>query len=275
MQPDDREQIYWALSELAEGKALDDTLVAESTLEAYRNGDLTDAEASDVERLLVRNQANRRRLEAIAGATPADASNATRNRVLDAAIRSVPLIPARRFWQPLVAAAAAVLLVVTLSWLVWQPTSSPPAYQVSLEALTDRRDAATPGLTAEAYVDSRVKITATVTEDAIDGVEVGLYRQLGQQLERLPIGDRLKIEQRRGVVVFSALASDLVGSELGVYEVFVGIAWRAELPVEIKLEPGDDPAKVLAAGGKRQVHQLTLRLLAESSATPFNGQPSD
>ncbi len=273
MQPDDREHIYWALSEIAEGEPLEDTLVPESTLVAYRNGELTAAEAREVEGLLVRNPANRRRLEAVAGATPTDAPKATRIRILEAVIPSTSWFPARQHRQRLLAVAAVIVLVITFSWWVRRPVPGPPAYQVTIAALAERRDSATPDLIAEAYGDSRVTITATVTERAVDGVGVGVYRRVEDRLERLKIGDSLQLEERPGALRFSALAADLVGPEAGVHKVFVVIAWREELPAAIRLEPEDDPATSLA-GGHRQVHQLTLRLLAENSATSINDQPS-
>ncbi len=156
MRPEDREPLYWALSEIAERAPRDDTLVPDSTLAAYRAGALDEKQAREVERLLVRNPANRRRLEELAEAVPTAAPGGVRRGVIGAVGDSAARLPdRRRRWRRVLAIAAVVALVLTVSWQTvnWRtgkPHQGPPAYQARIAALAGRRDLATPALAAEA-----------------------------------------------------------------------------------------------------------------------------
>jgi len=160
-----------------------------------------------------------------------------------------------------------------LGWWTLQPEPEPPpVHAVQIEGLKERRglddpDQSEPAQATEAYAETRVTIRATVVERAVAGVEVGLYRSSEGSLERLPVGGDLVRTELQGVVVFEAPARVLVGSQPGHYEIFVVIAWQGGLPVS--MAPGKDPMATLAGQGRRQVHRLTLRLLADRSAGPF------
>ncbi len=269
MRPEDRESLFWALSEVADDPTVPDSTVPDSTLRAYREGRLSEDEAGRVERQLVADPASRRRLEELAGVAPAAAPLAIRRRLLEdfGEPTTRPRRARRWFWRLGLAAAAMVMLAT--GWLILRPRQEPlPVYEVRIAALTERRDQASAGTFAEAYADSMVTIDATVTGRAVEDVEVGVYRVAGSRLERVEDGvfRRQRRPESLGAVRFEAPAAGLVGEQPGDHEVFVVIAWRGRLPVAVMLRPGADPAVALAAGGRRQVHRLTLRLLAERSA---------
>ena len=280
MRPEDRESLLWALSEIADrtprdDATSDDSIVPDSTLRAYREGRLSDDEARRVERRLVADPACRRRLEELAGAAPAAAPLDVRRRLLED-FGGGPRPRTRRsfFWRLGLAAAAMVALAT--GWLILRPRPAPlPAYEVQIAALTERRDVAGAGAgtVAEAYADSTVTIDATVVGRGIKDVEVGVYRTAGDRLERIA-EDGLRRFEQIGAVRIEAPASTLVGETLGEHEVFVVIGWSGSLPETVTLRPGHDPAAALAAGG-HQVHRLTLRLVAERSATPVTTSPGD
>ncbi len=283
MRLEDRESLLWDLSEIENRAPRDDSLVPDATLRAYRRGELGEDETRQVERLLVAYPANRRRLEELAGLAPVAAPAGLRRQVLEAATRggAEPARRLRRPWPWRLAVAAAAVVVVAVGWLSSRtpPLSVVPAYQVQIAALTDLRDAeprepASPATAAEAFADSTVTITATAFESAVDGVEIGLYRAVSGRLERVPEGGRVERLERQGAVRIRAPAAELVGSEPGDHEVFVAIA-GGRLPAAMAFAPGSDPAATLAAGGRRQVHRLTLRLLAETSAEPVAGESTD
>ncbi len=284
MRPEDRESLLWALSEIADrpsrdGEAtaddetLSDSTLPDSTLRAYREGRLSDDEIRRVERRLVADPACRRRLEQLAGAAPPAAPLDVRRRLLeDFGGGARPRARRSFFWRFGLAAAAMVTLAT--GWLILRPRPQPlPAYDVRIAALTERRDAADAGTVAEAYADSIVTIDATVVGRAVKGVEVGVYRAAGGRLEKVAESDPSRPE-RVGAVRIEAPASTLVGETPGEHEIFVVIAWRGSLPAAVTLRSGRDPAAELAAGG-RQVHRLTLRLVAERSATPVTTSPGD
>ncbi len=277
MRPEDRESLLWALSEIAVSRdhtavpsdsTLDDSTLDDSTLRAYREGRLSEDDSRRLERRLVADPASRRRLEKLAGQVPASAPPGIRRRVLESigGPRARPRQVRRRLRWRLGLAAAAVL-VIAVGWLTLRSRQVlPPAYEVRIAALTERRDQGVAATVAEAYADSTVEITATVAERAVLGVEVGIYRVAGRRLERVGDSDRVRRRKRPGAVLIEAPAAELVGEEPGEHEIFVVIAWRGRLPAAVAFQPGADPAAVLAAGGRRQVHRLTLRLLAERSA---------
>ncbi|MEM7355203.1 MAG: hypothetical protein AAF657_30615, partial [Acidobacteriota bacterium] len=140
-----------------------------------------------------------------------------------------------------------------------------PPYEVTIAALTERRDEAPSTTVAAALADSTVTIDAIVTQGAVAGVEVALYRAVGERLERLSVGGELRQMQRQGAVRFTAPASTLVGRQPGVYEILLVVGRHGRLPTAIDLDPGVDPTAALAER-RLQVHRLTLRLLADDSA---------
>ncbi len=271
MQPEDRESLFWSLSEIGDRATRSGAAVGDEVLAAYRRGELPEAEARRVEAILVGNPAARRRLAALVGHSPAAAPGSLRRRLVEgqggtgrrSRVRR-PERPGRPWWLGLAAAAVLVLAVGTLTL---RPGAAPPAYEVGITALSERRgpesETGTGETAAEARVETLVEITATVAEQAEAGVEVGLYRAAAGRLERIPEGDRLVRRTRRGVVQLAAPAADLVGRVPGDYEIFVVVAWEGKLPPPVALAPGEDPSAALALGGRRGVHRLTLRLLAE------------
>ncbi len=281
MRPEDREELFFTLSELAEKAGEEASLLSDLTLEAFREGELSDSETADVERQLVGNPANRRRLEALAASALATPAAGLRRGVLEAVMRDRNRGKAdsglrrlsRRRWRPVLAAAAVLFCALGLGlWTLRSQPEPPPAYSVQIAGLKERRGLGEPGLgelaqMTEAYAETQVTISATVVERAVAGVEIGLYRLAGGGLERLPLSGNLVRNELQGVVVFEAPASSLVGSQPGQYEIFIVIAWKGDLPA--LMAPGEDPMAALAAHGRRRVHRLTLRLLAERSAGPL------
>ncbi len=285
MQPEDRESLLFRLSELADpaerGPAdvgatpaspsdagATQTLLDDATLQDYRQGRLTDDEARRVEAQLIAVPANRRRLEELAGIALPVAPAGVRRRLLESTGRPQVRRRRRRWTAGLLAAAAGLAAVA--GWTLLRPQLSLPTYEVQIAALAERRSAPPePGAassTAEAYAETMVVIDATVAEQAVRDVEVGLYRAAAERLERVA-GDRLEVHQRRGAVRFKAPAAELVGPAAGDHEIFVVIAWKGDLPASVALE-GSGGAAALAAPGLREVHRLTLRLLAPSQPPP-------
>ncbi|MEM7357184.1 MAG: hypothetical protein AAF657_40595, partial [Acidobacteriota bacterium] len=172
MRPEDRESVYWALSELAERAPRDDTPLPHSILAAYREGRLAAEETRRVERLLARNPANRRRLERLAEAEPARAPAGLRRQLLALAGQAERLPRGRtRSWRRALAVAALLTLVLGVGWRIHRTTEPQlPPYEVTIAALTERRDEAPSTTVAAALADSTVTIDAIVTQGAVAGV---------------------------------------------------------------------------------------------------------
>lgn len=278
MRPEDREDLLFTLSELAEAREEGGATLPDTTLQAYREGNLRAREAAEVEEQLASNPSLRRRLAALAGESPEVPDADRKRRVLGAvaAERSAPTVSPvagsrRSWWRPLAAAAVLVVALGVGWWVSRTPVVTPPAYSVHLAALTVQRDAGesgpeTPATEAEAFPDTRVTLEVTVVEQAIDGVAIGVYRSRDGQLERVP-DDLLGRTEQPGVAVITAAASTLVGSQPGSHDLFVVVAWQGDLPASVAV--GRDPLAELEAGGRRRAYRLTLRLLAERSAALF------
>ncbi len=272
MQPEDRERILWQLSTantpLASGHAVDD-----ERLEAYRRGELDEQESAEVVRQLTQHPASRRRLLQLGGITDAPPSPQVLRRLL------VSLRPAAtRRYRPLRVAAllaaslAAVFFGGRLMRSTVPETASPPAYTVGIAALAVHRDGPTPGPSATANAETSVSITATIQGKARRDVALALFRQVGDQLERVDNSDGLSIIERRGAARFSAQAHSLVGDQPGEHLLFLVVAWQGDLPQVVSLPPGSDPATQLAADGRRRVYRLPLLLLPPATGPPAHGE---
>ncbi len=265
MQPEDRENWFWKLSEIGTRVPRDEAVVSDEILESYRAGRLSEDEAREVERQLIADPANRRRLIELAGLAPPAAPEHIRRRLLSSTAGERTVRPRR--WLAGLAAAAAVVIAVGSGVLLWPPSDpAPPEYTVEIAAFRGKRGLGESTLVAEARAGTPVEIAAAVAEEAVGGVEVALYLADGAELSRIDDDVRVERRPRQGAVSFKAPASVLVGFEPGDYAIFVVIAWKDQLP-DSGIAAGPDPAATLASGGRR-VHRLTLRLLPEDPAAP-------
>ena len=299
MQPEDRESWLWWLGELAESETRgtdpeDDHQpvqdVSDADLEAYRSGQLEPEAVEKVEQSLISHPHLRRRLLELADLPPEAPSEALRRRVLGteateeqssrSRVRRGPRFSGLRI--PGLAAASLAAAALLLVWFRPQepdPGTSLPAYQVSIEALEGRRGQGDPPGTApevaKALRSTSVTITAVVQEAAEGPLQVGLYGVRENHLRRLDTESGVTVVERRGAVLFRALAETLVGSRPGVWELLVVISRTGEeVPEERSQE--EIPLDSFADSQRFQVHRLSLRLLAESSALPNLGtSPTD
>ncbi len=270
----DPEELLWKLSSTDRDDpdaTVDFDRPPDETLLAYREGRLEDSEAQRIETQLAHSSAARERLIELAGVTLAQPSAALRARL-------VPQ-PRRQWWAASAAAAAVCLLALGL--YLGQPSEprEVPAFDVSVELLAEVRSAAparpgtdpetvpgttreVPGTTREVYADTPVRIVMEPTEDAVAGLEFGLYirRDKGpeRRLEHLAPGAGFSLETHRGTAVFAAAASRLLGTTPGSYELFVVAANR--LPATVEITPGSEPQTSLAAatGGRIYLREITL-----------------
>lgn len=240
----------------------DGPIPPDQTLQAYREGSLSEEETRRLEALLAENPAALERLAESGGITPPRPSPEIWKRVSSRIPRPArPLFRGHK-WFVGAAALAAVLLLVVGFWFQSSPgLPQELTYEVKMQGYSPvRAQAATAGLT-QAYAEDEVRIDAVPRDNAMAGLDFGLYRERDVMLERIATEDGLHLETNRGEARFTALAADLVGSEPGEYTLFMVIAHRGGLPGSRRLEPGQEPTAVLAAGPRKLVYSLPLKLL--------------
>ncbi len=268
MRSEDREHILWQLTE-ADSPSVGGDAVADEVLDAFRRGELDAQESAEVVRKLTRHPASRRRLLELGKVR----LPAAPGRVLRRLLSSHGRMAVRRL-RPLRVAAllAATLGAVFIGWWLIQPTAlrtdSLPAHTVGIAALAIQRDGPATGQSATAYAETPVSITATVERQARAGVALALFRHSGDRLERIDAGRGVMRTERRGAVRFEAPAHTLVGYQPGEHTIFVVVAWQGDLPRTLSLPRGADPMTELAAGGRRRVYPLPLRLLPSATGPP-------
>jgi hypothetical protein len=125
--------------------------------------------------------------------------------------------------------------------------------------------------------DDRVKIRVRPTRDAVPGVEYGLYRRIGDAVERIddePWVRRVDANESSELLGESAaaLVSERAGSTVASSTVassavaWTVAAWHGELPDEILVPPGSDDQAVLdllTDGGRRRVHPITIEIVPQ------------
>ncbi len=237
----------------------------EAVLVAYREDRLSAAEAERIAGALASDPALRRRLIALGGMTRPQLSPRVREAVLAAAGTAPrpglrPRLSRRRAAWVGAAAAAALLAVAVLPWLLGRQGGTParplPEYAVEVSGLAAERDGPRAGTTAAALAGTRVRIVATAEGEAVAGVEYGLYRQAGDRFERLPAGGPIRFDATAEAAVFEAEAAALVGRTPGRHTLWVVVARHGELPAGAELAAGGD----LARGGSHRMMPVVIVL---------------
>lgn len=231
-----------------------------SQLEAYRRGDLEQAEVEAVERRLAHDAESRTRLVELAGEKVPEPSPFLRARVLRAfgqekagqekAEVPAPKRPRSRPWAPMLVAALVLLSVagLLLRGGAGGPLPEQLAYQVSARGLAEVRSgdpAAAKQIeayTIEAYPETPIELVVSPTGMADGKVDFAVYRLEGEDWLRVAAGERASIEG--GTAVFTLPARELVGEEPGDHLLLIAVARPGRLPArlapETVEEPGDD-----------------------------------
>ncbi len=109
-----------------------------------------------------------------------------------------------------------------------------------------------------AYADTLVEIDAQPRQ-AVDDVEIGLYRE--DEAGRLESLSQVGLITVRGVARMRVRAGELVGAGTSA-RLYLVVARRGDLPRGGEPSVGDAARRALEDGGRRQVHPLTVELLA-------------
>jgi len=244
----DPEELLWELSRLnEEGEA--GPSVSGEELEAWRAGRLSEADAERVEARLAADPAARTRLAELAEIRPPAPPAAVRDRVL---ARFAGEAPRRRVlrWLPAAALAAALLAAIGISLVGPSRLPGGLEYDVTAQGLARERSADRPGA-FEAYPETRVRIAVEPRGEAEAGVEIGLYREKDDRLERVPV----RVEMDRGAAVLTGTASALVGTAPGPHDLWIVVARPGDLP------SAGDPRKLLEDQERWRAYPLRLTLL--------------
>ncbi len=257
--PNDVERILHALA--AEDR--DDGLPApdDARLRAWREGRLSEEEAAEMEELLARSTAGRRRLIELADVgTGVDRSlplRRVRKAVLDGARPGL----SRRSWRT-AAALAAMLALAVLGVFLRQPALPKGlASVVSAGGLAEARpEEATVDKAGEvrAYPDTTVRIVLRPRGDSPAGLSYALFRREGGGLRRVRVPEEARLDVDRGSAGFTGAAARVLATGVpGRYPVFVVISASKRLPSYVE-NPGD-----LRSSG-RLIYPMTITLLPES-----------
>jgi hypothetical protein len=266
-EPQDPNEVERILHALA-GEDLDDGLPApgDERLRAWREGRLSEEEAREVEELLSRSAAGRRRLLEIAGVanlTGVDRSlplRRVRRAVLDEAHPRRP----SRTWTSVapIAAIAAMLMLAVIGVFLRQPALPQGlAYDVSARGLAEVRseEATVEEKTGEvrAYAGTTVRIVLRPQGDSPAGLSFALFRREGGGLRRVREPEEVRVEAERGSATFSGTAARVLATGVpGRYPVFVVVSASKRLPSYV-----ETPDALRSSG--RLIYPMTITLLPE------------
>jgi hypothetical protein len=237
-------------------------------LHAYREGRLTAEESQELEGLLARSAAGRRRLLELAGIDQSLPLRRVRKAVLGSAGR-----PRKAPW--IAAAAVAASIVLALITLLPQQRALPEglAYDVTARGLAEVRSTEEAPSEVRAYPDTQVRLLLRPQGDSSADLTFALYRREEGALRRVP-SEAVRLESDRGSASFTGTAARVLATGTpGVYLLYVVVS-TGELPSRVEIEPGQDPAGALRDSG-RIVYPVTVTLLrAESPADPPSEEES-
>ncbi len=256
------ERILRALAEREGGDDL--PAPGDERLRAYRAGGSSAGESRELEALLARSAAGRRRLLELAGVDRTLPLRRVRKAVLAAGARRRALPPAA--WA---AAAAAAILVAVLSALFLHTGEAPgrAAYDVAARGLAEVRSgdptpSPTPG-PVRAYAGTTLRILVRAREDAPSGVSFALFRRADGALRRVPSPAEVRVEAERGSATFSGEAVRVLATRVpGDYPLYVVVSTAGEPPPVVAIAAGQAPVAALRSSG-HLVYPLTIRLLAD------------
>lgn len=228
-------------------------------LRAYREGRLTADETREIEGLLARSAAGRRRLLELGGIDRSLPLRRVRKAVLAAAGRRRRVVP----WLSAAAVAASILVGL----LTFSPRQhglpAGLAYDVAPRGLAETRSADPSGTTSavRAYPGTTLRILVRPRGESPAGVSLALFRREGGALRRVRQPQEVRLASDRGSAAFEGAAARVLATEVpGVYPLYVVAYAQQEPPALLKLEPGQDPAGALRAAG-RLVYPVTVTLL--------------
>lgn len=238
---------------------------ADERLLAYREARLIPDETRELEGLLARSAAGRRRLLELAGIDRSLPLRRVRKAVLGAADRR-RVVP----WMSAAAVAASILLAL----LVLFPHQFPRqqelpaglAYDVAGRGLAGSRSADEAPGPVRAYPETPLRILVRPRGDSPAGVSFALFRREDGGLRRVRQPDEVRLVGDRGSAAFEGAAARVLATrDPGAYPLYVVAYAGEEPPARVRLEPGQDPAGALRASG-RLVYPMTIDLLRDEPA---------
>lgn len=237
-------------------------------LRAYREGRLPPEEARELEGLLARSAAGRRRLLELAGVDRSLPLRRVRKAVLAQATGHRDR--RRMAWASAAAAVAASILLVLFTLLPGRHgLPEGVAYDVSVRGLAEVRSldetpSAPPGGPAapvRAYPATPLHILVRPHGDSPAGLTFALFRREGTALRRVRQPDEARLTVDRGSAAFTGAAAEVLATRTpGVHPLYVVVSTGEELPSRVDLEPGREPAAALRASG-RLVYPVMVHLL--------------
>jgi hypothetical protein len=253
----------------------------DALLRRYRAGELDDEQTAAVERRLGKDAAARTRLQTIAGQQATAVPAGARERFLRAAEAmseaTPPISESRtetddqggkllafptRWAVPLALAAAVVLAVMLLPGR----TPTMPAglgFDVAATGLAEVRGDFEAGQQIQADADTVIKINATPTGAASNGVDFGLYRLSesgdGVALEAIAA----ELIRDRGAARFELEASEIADSDRATLILIV--ASHGDLPEPSSRSSAAQDLAALSSAlrgdGRRQVYPITVEIV--------------
>ena len=278
------EEILWQLAAVDDDRSAttesrdwsDDDLVA------YRRGELDDEAAGRVERLLASDRRARHRLVELAGLDVAPPA-AVRDRVLaalqgrregGAVVDFEDRVPARRSrrtprWLMPALAAAALLWVVLGPWgsADRSVVELPPeiAFELRVEGTSEVRSTEPSGGEqgeVATLAERRLRLVVEAVENAVAGLDYGVYARRGSDWILLGAADGVGIEVGRGTAVFEASAVSFVGKSPGRHALLLAVAPEGQLPTSFAVPNGSEPALVLADQSRGWVRRQIIHLVS-------------
>jgi hypothetical protein len=233
-------------------------------LRAYREGQLPEEEARELERLLARSAAGRRRLLELAGLDTSLPLRRVRRAVLGrrAGTTGTGRRP-RRPWASVAALAAMVILAVLVLYPRARPLPPGLAFDVSGQGLAEVRSAAARPAELRAYPGTPLRISLKPRGESPAGLAFALFRRQGDALLRVREPEEVRLTAERGSAAFTGAAAAVLATRAPrVYPLFVVASSRRDLPARVALAPGEDPAAALRSA-ERRVYPLKVVLLPE------------
>src|SRR6185436_10783648 len=183
-------------------------------LRAYREGRLSAEEIRELEGLMARSAAGRRRLLELAGIDRSLPLRRVRRAVLGQ-------VAGRRGVAPwMVAAAAAAMIVVALITFLPRRSALPErlAYDVSARGLAEVRSAEEMPGEVRAHPATTVHIFLRPRGDGPSGLSFALFRREGGALQQVRQPEEVRLESDRGSATFAGTAARMLATQVpGVY----------------------------------------------------------